>query len=97
MPTHRPATVSLAVEDRERALGRVDVLREEGERLRDAQAAAVEDGDQRAIADTGRRPRRAGAQECTYFLAREQLGREAPALVGGRTTDHRYHRYHHFS
>jgi hypothetical protein len=56
----------------------------EGDGLGDAEAAAVEDGDQRAVADAGRRPARAGAQQGADLLRGEQLGREAPALVGRR-------------
>jgi len=82
----RPAAVSLAVEDREGALRRVDVLGEEGEGLRDAQAAAVEGGDQRPVSDAGRCPRRARAQQGADLLAREELGGEAAALVGRGAT-----------
>ena len=83
----RAPLVALAVEHGHRTGGLVDVLRMEGERLGDAQAAAVEDGDQRAVADPGRRPARAGAQQAADLLGGEELGREAPALVGRRSPE----------
>ena len=79
----RAPPVALAVEDREGALGDVDVLREEGEGFGDAQAAAVEDGDEGTVANAGRRPRGAGPQEGSDLVGGEELGGEAAVLIGG--------------
>lgn len=71
----RPAAVAFAVEDADGSSHGVEILRVERERLGDAQAGAVEDGQQRAVPDAGP-ARRARLEEASDLVGAQDLGRE---------------------
>src|SRR5262249_32924166 len=71
--------VPLAVEHAERTAGGVQVLRVERERLRDAEAAPEQHGQQGAVADAGRRAPRAGGAQRLNVGEGQGLGGESAA------------------
>src|SRR5262249_7181943 len=72
----RASLVALPAEHSERAAAGVNVLRGERQRLGDAEPGAEERGQERAVADAGRRAPRAGRAESFHLGEGERLGRK---------------------
>src|SRR5262245_12124005 len=81
----RACLVTFAVKHTERAACWVEVFGEQCECLRDAQPRTVEDGQQGAVADAGRRAARAGGAEGLHVGEREGLGGESAGRLSLHT------------
>src|ERR1035441_6028006 len=76
---YRPGPVPFAMQDAQRAIRGVHVGRPQRQGLADPQPGPVHDRNQRPVADTGRRPHRAPAQQ-ERDLRRTQRGWRGAAL-----------------
>ena len=74
--------IALAVTHGERAGLGIEVAALEGEGLGDAQTAAVEDGEERTVANAGGRCRRRRAEQGAGLLPSEHLRGQFPARIG---------------
>jgi hypothetical protein len=70
----------------ERAAGGVEVFREQRKCLRDAEAAPEQHGEQRSVANAGRRAARAGGAQRLHVGQREGLGGEPTSGLSLHTT-----------